>query len=78
VCKDVFLAFIAQMKAQCSVGVNMFMTKLDRPFMDSKFMNAFNIYIHNFGINLMLISLSCCILFSSKDTIINWGRWNPQ
>jgi hypothetical protein len=27
------------------------------------------LYIHNLGINLMLISLSCCILFSSKDIL---------
>jgi len=27
------------------------------------------LYIHNLGINLMLISLSCCILLSSKDIL---------
>jgi hypothetical protein len=43
VCRDVFLAFIAQMKTQCSVVVNMFITKLDRRFMESEFMNVFNI-----------------------------------
>jgi hypothetical protein len=48
VCRDVFLAFIAQMKAQCFVVVNMFITKLDRCFMDSEFKNAFNIVYSQF------------------------------
>jgi hypothetical protein len=36
------------MKAQYSIVVNMFMTKLDRRFMDSEFMNAFNIVYSQF------------------------------
>ncbi len=42
-CKDVFLASITQVKAQCSIVIDMIITKLNRHFVDSKLMNVFGI-----------------------------------
>jgi hypothetical protein len=70
-CKDVFLASITQVKARCSIVIDMIITKLHRHFVDSELMYFLALHIHNFGCNLMLISLSPCILMSSRDTIVN-------
>ncbi len=43
ICKAIFETSIMQMKGQCFVVANMLIIKLDRHFVDSKLMNAFNI-----------------------------------
>jgi hypothetical protein len=53
VCRDVFLASIAQAKCQCVIVAKMFVTKLKRHFLDSKLMNALGILYPQFGCNQM-------------------------
>jgi hypothetical protein len=48
VCEDVFLTSIAQVKCQCVIVAKMFVTELERCFVDSKLMNAFGIVYHQF------------------------------
>ncbi len=46
------MASIAQVKAQCFIVPNMFITKLDRHFVDSKSMNALGILHPQFWMQL--------------------------
>jgi len=41
-CRDVFLASIAQVKTQCFIAIEKFITKLDRRFMDFELMNPWH------------------------------------
>jgi carbonic anhydrase/acetyltransferase-like protein (isoleucine patch superfamily) len=42
VCKDVFLTSIAQVKTQCFIAIEKFITKLDRCFVDFELMNPWH------------------------------------